>query len=121
MNHAESSHEAILARLVDPDPGTRQLALIALEDADGVAESEVLLDAVVRCIGDPDVTVRSLAVARLEELGDARGLPGLVRALDDESEEVRRAALRYEICAATGSPLGSSRRSRGPAPSPAKR
>src|SRR6476659_5343143 len=78
----------LLAQLRDPDPHKRQLALVELEDT--VAPE--LLEPLTLATGDADRTVRKLALGLLEELGDARALPFMIRALEDHEPEVREAA-----------------------------
>jgi hypothetical protein len=81
-------HDVIIALLADPDPGTRQYALMQLE---AVASTESV-PPLVAALGDEDAVVRRLAIGLLEELGDARALPGIIRCVLDGDGEVREAA-----------------------------
>jgi NitT/TauT family transport system substrate-binding protein len=83
-----SARDELSTALASPDPVTRQLALIALEDG---VEPE-LLEPLVVAASDGDPTVRRLAVGMLEELGDVRAVPAVIAGLADEDQGVREAA-----------------------------
>ncbi|MBV9949350.1 MAG: HEAT repeat domain-containing protein, partial [Myxococcales bacterium] len=76
------SADGLWAALQHPDAARRQLALIERADTLDPASLEPLLAAAV----DSDATVRRLAVGMLEDIGDVRALPVVIRALGDADE-----------------------------------
>ena len=65
----------LCARLRSDDAAVRQLALMDLAE---VADATVLDPVLAAAAGDPDPTVRRMAVALLEELGEPRAASTLI-------------------------------------------
>jgi HEAT repeat protein len=86
--HRERAIELIGKALLDPAAKVRAAAAIGLADGDGGHEK---LDALIAVVDDDDDEVRQLAITALGEIGDARAVPRLVRAAEDE-----RASMRYQ-------------------------
>lgn len=70
-------------------------ARIAAARALGVRADASALESLTRCVtGDPDAAVRGVCATSLGNIGDARALPVLHRALHDGTPAVRSAARR---------------------------
>ncbi len=72
----------------DEAPKVRARAALALADGDGGHEQ---LDALLAAVDDSDDEVRQLAITALGEIGDARAVPRLLRAAEDD-----RPSMRYQ-------------------------
>lgn len=78
------------ARLLSDDsPRVRAAAAVGFADLEAAEEVQALLNAA----GDDDALVRQMAINTLGEIGDARALPLLRRALSDERPEMRYQAV----------------------------
>lgn len=80
--------DLIAGALKDDAPKVRARAALALADGDGGHEK---LEPLLAALDDADDEVRQLAVTALGEIGDARAVPRLLRAAEDD-----RAAMRYQ-------------------------
>ena len=96
MSHAFSSMDdaevaaflpALHAALTFEDEET-QLWTVGMLERIGPAAARAVMDA----LGSQHQPVRAMAAAALSRCG-SEGVPGLIRALDDEDRDVRRAAL----------------------------
>jgi HEAT repeat protein len=93
--HRARALELLAGALKDPAPRVRARAAIALADGDGGKER---LDELLATVDDDDDEVRQLALTALGEIGDARAVPRLLRAAEDE-----RPAMRYQAVIALAS------------------
>ena len=84
----ERALELIAGALKDASPKVRARAALALADGEG---GDAHLDDLIRAVDDDDDEVRQLAITALGEIGDARAVPRLARAAEDE-----RASMRYQ-------------------------
>ena len=111
--------------LADPDLDVREATVMALASIEGAEASRALaehlrverdsmikvdmvdelvdreapetLDALLFLLGDPDAEVRERAADGLDELGDARAVPGLHDALQGEPDEYVRDAILFAL------------------------
>lgn len=93
-DHRERALELIGKALLDPAAKVRAAAAIGLADGDGgpgVPALRARLDALITRVDDDDDEVSQLAITALGEIGDARAVPRLVRAAEDE-----RPSMRYQ-------------------------
>ncbi|MDA3876558.1 MAG: HEAT repeat domain-containing protein, partial [Halothiobacillus sp.] len=92
MNELANQNEEVtelLARLIDPDPGVRRIAVLDLLDTD---DYDLVAPALLQALGDGDASVRAEAAIALEGFETPPIIQGLLRALKDEYPEVTKAA-----------------------------
>jgi HEAT repeat protein len=84
----EAQAHQLIATLRSDDVAMRRRALTEIE----VELPDVPVDALLPLLLDADAAVRRLTVRLLEDLGDPRAVPGLIRATADDEPLVGRAA-----------------------------